>query len=64
MVETDEEQLEVLKKWWGENGTSLIPLSYLQWCYFRFPSVEDNERETGESASKASEFDSGVQSKG
>lgn len=52
MVESDEEQLEVLKKWWDENGTSLIvtlvlvvggSLGYRAW--------ENNVRETGEAAS-------------
>ena len=52
MVESDEEQLEVLKKWWEENGTSLVitvvlalggTLGYQAW--------EDNVRQTGEEAS-------------
>jgi predicted negative regulator of RcsB-dependent stress response len=52
LVESDEEQIEVLKKWWDENGTSLLAtivlvvggsMGYRAW--------ENNVRETGESAS-------------
>ena len=54
MVETDEEQLEVLKNWWGENGTSLITTIVLAvGVIFGFRAWEDNVRETGESASRA-----------
>lgn len=56
MVESDEEQVEVLKKWWEENGTSLVitvvlalggTIGYRAW--------ENNVQETGEAASVAYE---------
>ena len=54
MVETDEEQLEVLKNWWDKNGTSLITTIVLAvGVIFGYRAWEDNVRETGEAASKA-----------
>ena len=56
MVESDEEQLEVIKQWWDDNGTSLIvtivlavggTLGYNAW--------DNNVREQGESASASYE---------
>ena len=56
MVETDEEQLEVLKNWWDENGTSLIITVVLSLgVIFGYRAWEDNVRETGEAASSAYE---------
>lgn len=52
MVESDEEQLEVLKKWWDENGTSLVTTIVLALgVTFGYRAWEDNIRETGEAAS-------------
>ena len=52
MVESDEEQLEVLKKWWDENGTSLIVTVVLvMGGSMGYRAWENNVRETGEAAS-------------
>ena len=52
MVETDEEQLEVLKNWWDENGTTLVTTLVLGLAaIFGYRAWEDNVRETGEAAS-------------
>ncbi|MDA0979020.1 MAG: tetratricopeptide repeat protein [Proteobacteria bacterium] len=52
MVESDEEQLEVLKKWWDENGTSLIVTVVLSLsAVFGYRAWESNVQETGEAAS-------------
>lgn len=52
MVESDEEQLEVLKKWWDENGTSLlVTIVIALGAVFGFRAWETNVRETGEAAS-------------
>ncbi|SVC58692.1 uncharacterized protein METZ01_LOCUS311546 [marine metagenome] len=56
MVESDEEQLEVLKNWWDENGTSLITTVVLALgVVFGYRAWEHNVRETGEAASSAYE---------
>lgn len=52
MVESDEEQLEVLKKWWDENGTSLVVAVVLALGgSFGYRAWEDSVRETAEAAS-------------
>ena len=52
MVETDEEQLEVLKNWWSENGTStFMGIVVVLGAIFGFRAWEDNVRESGEAAS-------------
>ena len=52
MVESDEEQLEVLKNWWDENGTSLvITLVVSIGAIFGYRAWEESVIETGEAAS-------------
>ena len=52
MVESDEEQLEVLKDWWDENGTSLvITVVVTIGAIFGYRGWEENVIETGEAAS-------------
>lgn len=52
MVESDEEQLEVLKNWWDDNGTSLIVTIVLALGgTFGYQAWQNNVRETGEAAS-------------
>ena len=52
MVESDEEQLELIKKWWDENGTSLVTAVVLALgVTFGYRAWEDNVRETAEAAS-------------
>ena len=54
MVESDEEQLEVLKKWWDENGTSLIVTVVISLgVVFGYRAWETGVRESGEAASDA-----------
>lgn len=52
MAETDEEQIEALKKWWDENGTSLLTgLVVVFGGFFGYQAWENSVRETGEAAS-------------
>ena len=52
MVESDEEQLEVLKEWWNENGTSLvITVVVTIGVIFGYRGWEENVIQTGEAAS-------------
>ena len=52
MVESDEEQLEVLKNWWDENGTSLVITAVVTiGAIFGYRGWEENVIETGEAAS-------------
>ena len=52
MVESDEEQLEVLKNWWDENGTSLvITVVVTVGAIFGYRGWEENVIQTGEAAS-------------
>ena len=52
MVESDEEQLEVLKNWWDENGTSLvITVVVTIGAIFGYRAWEESVIETGEAAS-------------
>ena len=52
MVESDEEQLELIKKWWEENGTSLVTAIVLALgVTFGYRAWVDNVRETAEAAS-------------
>ena len=52
MVESDEEQVEVLKKWWDENGTSLIvTLVLVLGGTFGYRAWENSVIESGEAAS-------------
>jgi predicted negative regulator of RcsB-dependent stress response len=52
LVESDEEQLEVLKNWWDENGTSLvITVVVTVGAIFGYRGWEENVVETGEAAS-------------
>lgn len=52
MVESDEEQIEVLKNWWDENGTSLIvTLVLVLGGTFGYRAWENSVVETGEAAS-------------
>jgi len=52
LVESDEEQLEVLKNWWDENGTSLvITVVVTIGAIFGYRGWEESVIETGEAAS-------------
>ena len=52
MVESDEEQLEVLKRWWDENGTSLLGTIVLSLAaIFGYQAWQNNIQQTGEAAS-------------
>ncbi len=52
MVESDEEQLEALKKWWNKNGSSLIVIAIIAvGGSFGYRAWENSARETGEAAS-------------
>ena len=52
MVESDEEQLEVLKQWWDENGTVLMVTIVLALgASFGYKAWENNVQEQGETAS-------------
>lgn len=52
MVESDEEQLEVLKQWWDENGTTLMVTIVLALgASFGYKAWENNVQEQGETAS-------------
>ena len=52
MVESDEEQIEVLKNWWDENGTSLvITVVVTIGAIFGYRGWEESVIETGEAAS-------------
>ena len=52
MVESDEEQLEQLKNWWDENGTSLIfTVVIALGGVFGFRAWETSVQQTGEAAS-------------
>jgi predicted negative regulator of RcsB-dependent stress response len=52
LIESDEEQLEVLKNWWGENGTSMvITVVVTVGVIFGYRGWEENVIETGEAAS-------------
>ena len=51
-MESDEEQLEVLKNWWDENGTSLvITIVVTVGAIFGYRGWEENVIQTGEAAS-------------
>lgn len=53
MAETDEEQIEAIKRWWDENGTSLIVGAVLAvGGVFGYQAWDNHVRETGEAASK------------
>ena len=52
MVESDEEQLEVLKNWWDENGTSLvITVVVTVGAILGYRGWEENVIQKGEAAS-------------
>jgi len=52
LVESDEEQLEVLKNWWDENGTSLvITVVVTVGAIFGYRGWEENVIQKGEAAS-------------
>ena len=52
MVESDEEQLEVLKNWWKENGQSIvIAIALAFFGFFGFKSWETKIKSSGEDAS-------------
>ena len=52
MIESDEEQLEVLKNWWNENGSSLvITLVVTVGAVLGYRGWEENVIQTGEAAS-------------
>ena len=52
MIESDEEQLEVLKNWWNENGTSLvITVVVTVGAVLGYRGWEENVIQTGEAAS-------------
>ena len=51
-VRTDEEQAELVKKWWRENGTSLIATVAIAAAgFFGWNAYQDNTQAKGESAS-------------
>ncbi len=50
--QTEEEQIEAIKKWWDENGTSLLTgLIVVFGGMFGYQAWENSVRETGEAAS-------------
>lgn len=50
-LRTEEEQVELLKKWWNENGTSLlVSLVLVAGGWFGWNFYQDNQVETGEAA--------------
>ena len=52
MVESDEEQLEVVKNWWKENGQSIvIAIALAFFGFFGFQSWETKIKSSGENAS-------------
>ncbi|MFL2503841.1 MAG: YfgM family protein [Candidatus Azotimanducaceae bacterium] len=52
MVESDEEQLEVVKNWWKENGQSIvIAVALAFFGFFGFQSWETKIKSSGENAS-------------
>ncbi|MEX1237520.1 MAG: tetratricopeptide repeat protein, partial [Pseudomonadales bacterium] len=52
MAETDEEQIEAIKKWWDENGKSiLIGIVLALGGVFGYQAWDNHVRETGEAAS-------------
>ncbi len=56
MVESDEEQLEQLKNWWDENGTSLmVTIVVVLGSIFGFRAWEASVQQAGENASVAYE---------
>jgi len=51
-LRTEEEQVEALKKWWDENGKSLIVTVVVVLAgYFGWNSYQENQRSQGEAAS-------------
>ena len=51
-LRTEEEQVEALKKWWDENGkTLLLSVVVVAGGWFGWNSYQDNIRNTGEAAS-------------
>ncbi|MEL7399685.1 MAG: tetratricopeptide repeat protein, partial [Pseudomonadota bacterium] len=51
-LRTEEEQVEAIKKWWSENGTSLIlSVVVVAGGWFGWNTYQDNVRATGEAAS-------------
>jgi len=51
-LRTEEEQVEAIKKWWSENGTSLIlSVVVVAGGWFGWNTYQDNVRTTGEAAS-------------
>lgn len=51
-LRTEEEQVEALKKWWSENGKSLIvTLVVVLTGYFGWNGYQENQRAQGEAAS-------------
>jgi predicted negative regulator of RcsB-dependent stress response len=51
-MRTEEEQVEAIKKWWDENGKSLIVTIVVVLAgYFGWNSYQDNQRTQGEAAS-------------
>lgn len=51
-LRTDEEQAELVKKWWSENGTSIVAtVAIVAAGWFGWNSYQDNIQQTGEAAS-------------
>lgn len=51
-LRTDEEQAEALKKWWSENGTSLVlSIVVVAGGWFGWNTYQDQQKATGEAAS-------------
>ena len=49
---TDEEQAELVKKWWSENGTSIVAtVAVVAAGWFGWTKYEENVQQTGEAAS-------------
>jgi len=53
---TEEEQLEVMKRWWKEHGKTIVVASVIAIAgYFGFTSWQDHKRQQAESASEVYE---------
>lgn len=51
-LRTDEEQAEIVKKWWSENGTSIVAsVAVVGAGWFGWTSYQDSVQQTGEAAS-------------
>ena len=57
-LRTEEEQVEAMKKWWNENGKSLIITVVVVLAgYFGWNSYQENQRVQGEAAASIYQVD-------